>query len=104
VDYGEFLSDPAEPEAFLDPQRLLAGVRSFGEAHGLEFDLDLLAALPGIALLNGLAVALPFRPEEKQALLEARDPVERETLLLALMGMGLEPAPSGGYYAPPTVN
>jgi Lon protease-like protein len=104
VDYGEFLSDPAEPEAFLDPQRLLAGVRSFGKAHGLEFDLDLLAALPGIALLNGLAVALPFRPEEKQALLEARNPVERETLLLTLMGMGLEPTPADRYYAPPTVN
>jgi hypothetical protein len=104
VDYGEFAADLGEPESFLDPQRLLAAVHSFGESHGLEFDLELLAALPGISLLNGLAVALPFRPEEKQALLEAPGPVERETLLLAFMGMGLEPSPSGSYYAPPTVN
>lgn len=104
VDYGEFTADLAEPETVLDPARLLAAVRSFGQANGLEFDLDLLASLPGISLLNGLAVALPFRPEEKQALLESTGPAEREELLLALMGMGFEPMPAGSYYAPPTVH
>jgi Lon protease-like protein len=104
ADYSEFTADLDEPETFVDPSRLLAAVRSFGAAHGLEFDHDLLAALPGISLLNGLAVALPFRPEEKQALLEAAGPAEREGLLLALMGMGFEPATSDSYYAPPTVN
>jgi Lon protease-like protein len=104
ADYGEFAADAAEPEHVLDPSRLLTAVRIFGEANGFEFDLDLLAALPGISLLNGLAVALPFRPEEKQALLEAPGPVEREELLLALMGMGFEPTPAGSYYAPPTVH
>jgi hypothetical protein len=49
-------------------------------------------------------VALPFRPEEKQALLEAPGPAEREELLLALMGMGFEPASAGSYFAPPTVH
>jgi Lon protease-like protein len=104
ADYGEFGADLAEPESLVEPSRLLAAVRSFGAANGLEFDHDLLAALPGISLLNGLAVALPFRPEEKQALLEASRPAEREELLLALMGMGLEPAAAGSYYAPPTVH
>jgi Lon protease-like protein len=88
----------------VEPSRLLAAVRSFGAANGLELDLSLLSSLPGISLLNGLSVALPFRPEEKQALLEAPSPAEREELLLVLMGMGFEPAPAGSYYSPPTVN
>lgn len=104
ADYGGFLPDLSEPVSLLEPSRLLAGVSAFGKANGLELDLDLLAALPGIALLNGLAVALPFRPEEKQALLEAPGPVEREELLLALMGMGFGPPSAGSYYAPPTVH
>jgi len=104
ADYGEFLADLAEPQAFVDPSRMLASLRLFGEAHALDFDFDLLGALPGISLLNGLAVALPFRPEEKQALLEAAGTLERERLLLALMGMGIEPMSTEEYYSPPTVN
>lgn len=104
VDYDEFTADPAEPQHEVEPSRLLAAVRSFGAANGFELDLSLLAALPGISLLNGLAVALPFRPEEKQALLEAAGPAEREELLLVLMGMGFEPAPADDHYAPPTVH
>ncbi|HJX27910.1 MAG TPA: LON peptidase substrate-binding domain-containing protein [Thermoanaerobaculia bacterium] len=104
ADYGEFLRDVMEPQVSLDPSRMLGALRAFGEAHSLEFDFGLLGSLPGISLLNGLAVALPFRPEEKQALLEAAGPMEREQLLLALMGMGLEPLSTDEYYAPPTVH
>jgi uncharacterized protein len=104
ADYGEFAGDPEEPALFLDPRRLLKATRVFGEKHGLAFDLDVLAALPGVTLLNGLAAALPFRPAEKQALLEAPGPVEREELLLALMGMGIEPISPDEYYAPPTLH
>jgi uncharacterized protein len=104
ADYGEFGADLTEPATVVEPSHILAAVRAFGAANGLELDFDLLAALPGISLLNGLAVALPFRPEEKQALLEAAGPAEREELLLALMGMGFEPAAAGSYYAPPTVH
>jgi Lon protease-like protein len=102
VDYEEFAADLAEAEAEMDPARLLHAVRSFGKTQGLSFDLDVLAALPGIALLNGLAVALPFRPAEKQALLEATGPRQREEMLLAMMGMGLDV--DGDYYSPPTVH
>lgn len=104
ADYAEFLDDVTEPQAFIDPGRILGTLRAFGEKHGLEFDFGLLGSLPGISLLNGLAVALPFRPEEKQALLEAAGPMEREQLLLALMGMGLEPLSADEYYSPPTVH
>ncbi len=104
ADFGEFAADLAEPGTTLDPSRLLAALRTFGPKHGMELDFDLLAALPGISLLNGLSVALPFRPEDKQALLEVRGPVEREQLLLALMGMGFEPITAAEYFAPPTVH
>lgn len=104
ADYAEFLRDVTEPQVVLDPGRMLGTLRAFGQAHGLELDFGLLGSLPGISLLNGLAVALPFRPEEKQALLEAAGPMEREQLLLTLMGMGLEPLPADEYYSPPTVN
>jgi uncharacterized protein len=103
ADYTEFAGDPAEPEVPLDPGRVLAAVKSFGEKHGLTFDLDLLSALPGVALVNGLAAALPFRPAEKQALLEAPGPAEREETLLALMGMGFDAAPAD-FYSPPVLN
>ena len=67
-------------------------------------DLALLCSVPGISLLNGLAVALPFRPAEKQALLEAASPMEREEMLLALMGMGIERVSKEEFDAPPIVN
>jgi uncharacterized protein len=104
VDYSEFTADLKEAEHPLSPGRLLAALKGFGAAHQLELDYDLLGALPGVALVNGLAVALPFPPAEKQALLEAADPAVREELLLALMGMGLEPASPEEYYSPPTLN
>jgi Lon protease-like protein len=104
ADYAEFAADLAEAEAEIEPAVLLHAVRAFGKAHGLELDFDLLASLPGVALLNGLAVALPFQPAEKQALLEAAGPRERQQLLLALMGMGVEPFDAADYYAPPTVH
>lgn len=102
--YAEFAADLAEPGVELDPGPLLAAVRVFGQAQGLSFDLDVLVALPGVALLNGLAAALPFQPAEKQALLEAAGPRERQQTLLALMGMGLEPPADGRAYVPPVVH
>lgn len=104
ADYSDFPADAAEPAVLLDPSRMLRALRGFAAAQGLEFDFDLLGSLPGVSLLNGLAAALPFRPAEKQALLEAAGPMEREELLLTLMGMGIEPLSADEYYSPPIVN
>jgi Lon protease-like protein len=104
ADYSEFAADPMEPAVSIDASRMLRALRGFADQHGLELDFPLLTSLPGISLLNGLAVALPFRPAEKQALLEAPGPMEREELLLALMGMGLDVITPEEYYSPPTVN
>ena len=104
VDYAEFQRDPDELNVFLNPTQMMRALRAFGDKHELEFDYDLLASVPGISLLNGLSVALPFRPAEKQALLEAADPAVREELLLTLMGMGIEPLSTDEYYSPPILN
>jgi Lon protease-like protein len=104
VDYEEFERDQSELNVFLNPTQMMRALRAFGDKHDLEFDYDLLSSVPGISLLNGLSVALPFRPAEKQALLEASDPAVREELLLTLMGMGIEPLSTDEYYSPPILN
>jgi uncharacterized protein len=104
VEYAEFQRDFDELNVFLNPSQMMRALRAFGEKHDLELDYDLLASVPGISLLNGLSVALPFRPAEKQALLEAADPAVREELLLTLMGMGIEPLSTDEYYSPPVLN
>ncbi len=104
AEYAEFAGDLLEAELPLDASRAMAALRAFGKAHELSFDFDLLASLPGVSLVNGLAVALPFRPAEKQALLEADGPERRLELLLALMDMGLDAEPPADYYAPPTLH
>jgi Lon protease-like protein len=104
ADYSEFQRDLHELNVFLNPSQMMRALRAFGEKHDLDFDYDLLASVPGISLLNGLSVALPFRPAEKQALLEAADPAVREELLLTLMGMGIEPLSTDEYYSPPVLN
>lgn len=104
IDCAEFAADREEHRRWLDPIRLLTAAHKVSEEHELEFDFELLQALPGVTLLNALCVALPFSPVEKQALLEAADPGQREELLLTLIGMGLEETTIERYYSPPTVN
>jgi hypothetical protein len=104
ADYSDFPADPLEPATALDPSSMLRVLRTFADRHALEFDFELLSSLPGVALLNGLCAALPFPPAEKQALLESPGPSEREKLLLAFMGMGLDTTLPDDYYSPPTVH
>lgn len=91
ADYAPFRADLGEPDALVDPDPVLAALREFAERQGLEIDFRRLELLPGPALVNGLSVALPFSPSEKQALLEAEDLDHRHELLLSLMGMGFTP-------------
>ena len=102
--YDEFVQDLGEPRTELSPGPLLAALEDFGEKKELEFDMERLKLLPGIVLLNGLSAALPFSPGEKQALLEAPTPEERQELLLELMGWGFEQYDGESYYSPPIVN
>ncbi|NJL28706.1 MAG: peptidase S16 [Thermoanaerobaculia bacterium] len=95
ADYSDFLPDLETSEHTLDTRRLFDALRAFGESQRLELDLTRLAEMPAVAVLNSLAMALPFAPAEKQALLEAIDTSERHEMLISLLSMGLEPWAAG---------
>lgn len=90
VAYDAFLADATEPDCALDSCRILRAMEVLRQSHSLSIDPEDFKGLSGIAVLNGLAAALPFAPAEKQALLEAMTPHDRERLLLALMAMGFQ--------------
>lgn len=88
VDYREFQIDVQDREAEVETERLLAALDSFGKSQGLTINLEKLGEISGLALLNGLAMNLPFAPVEKQALLEAPNAQDRYEMLLGLFDMG----------------
>ncbi|MEM1207437.1 MAG: LON peptidase substrate-binding domain-containing protein [Acidobacteriota bacterium] len=90
ADYGEFGVDAEDRRADLEAEPLLEALRSFGLNHRVTIELDQLEDISGLDLLNSVAMALPFAPAEKQALLEAADLKHRQELLLMLLDMGLE--------------
>ena len=102
VSYDGFPDDLAEPERILDSSRILRALQVLRDSHSLSIDPEDFRSLAGVAIINGLSAALPFAPEEKQALLEANGPEERERLLLALMTMGFRQG-TGTRYAPSSI-
>lgn len=102
-DYTPFSDDGSEEGQSVEAGRLLEALQHFAERHKIPFDMQRLQSVSGVALLNGLAMSLPFGPAEKQALLEADGVAERERMLLTLMGMGIERDEEGGE-TPPTLH
>ncbi|MGR4866887.1 LON peptidase substrate-binding domain-containing protein [Caulobacter sp. LARHSG274] len=68
-----------------DPDPLLDALRRYLDHRGLAIDWSSAEAAPSDALINSLAMALPFEPVEKQALLEAPTLVDRRQTLVALL-------------------
>jgi Lon protease-like protein len=89
AEYRDFVRDLEAPAVIQPPAGLLRSLLRFGERHQFSFDLERLGELPADKLINGLAMALPFGPAEKQALLEA-DLEERAKALEALLEMGVD--------------
>lgn len=76
---------PGEPR--FDRERLLRGLRSYFVQHRIGADWSAIEKAPGDYLVTSIAMASPFTPSEKQALLEAADPDDRARLLTALVEM-----------------
>jgi hypothetical protein len=93
ADYQGFAGDLEEDTADVAADRIVEALRAFGEAHQVPLEIGKLDKLSGLALLNSVAMALPFQPAEQQALLEAPDVDQRLETLLALMDMGIEMRP-----------
>jgi Lon protease-like protein len=89
VDFATFEEDLREQAegatAGGEAEALLGALRRYLDHRGLAIDWSTAEAAPSDALINSLAMALPFEPVEKQALLEAPTLVERRETLVALL-------------------
>lgn len=79
----------------IDRVRLLLALRAYITASGDEFDWKSIEGLGDRDLVTSLAMACPFEPMEKQALLEAGDLGERSRALTALIEMASLQSVSG---------
>jgi uncharacterized protein len=91
VDFGPYAIDfvSGHGEDDVDRPRLIATLRSYLEANNLNADWDRINSASNERLVNTLAVLSPYGPEEKQALLEAKDLQARAEALVALAEMEL---------------
>ena len=87
ADYGAFAHDLSPDDETLEFDRapFLASLKRYLEHHGIGMEWDAAKAAPAIALVNSLAMGLPFDVAEKQALLEAPGVQERKACLAALI-------------------
>ena len=82
---------PETPE--FDRARLIRGLQSYFAQRQLSADWTAVEKAPSEHLVTSLAMACPFAPSEKQALLEAADLSDRAALLTALVEMAaIKPA------------
>jgi Lon protease-like protein len=92
-DWRPFAHDrevPGKPD--FDRERLIRGLKSYFAQRQISADFEAIGKAPGEYLVTSLAMACPFAPSEKQALLEAADPDERARLLTTLVEMAaIEP-------------
>jgi hypothetical protein len=93
-DWRPFAGDrEASSEAKFDRARLIRGLKDYFAQRQLSADWNAIGKAPSEYLVTSIAMACPFAPSEKQALLEAADLDERAGLLTALVEMAaVEPA------------
>ena len=91
VDWSSFTRDMKGPEEdpAMDRDTLFPLLRRYMESHELSTDWDAAAEAPDEALINSLAMALPFSPGDKQALLESPSLADRRELLQGLIEFAL---------------
>ncbi len=95
-DYDAYRADMDTVEQTpIDRVRLLLALRAYITASGDEFDWKSIEGLGDRDLVTSLAMACPFEPMEKQALLEAGDLGERSRALTALIEMASLQSVSG---------
>jgi Lon protease-like protein len=87
VDYAPFEADlkPSGDDDGFDRILFLRALRAYLEKRAMEVDWEAAKTAPGEALVNSLAMLLPFDAAEKQALLEAMTLSDRREALIALM-------------------
>jgi uncharacterized protein len=98
VAYDKYASDLTEGlgEELVDRQNLLRVLKTYLEANRLKTDWATIQRASNEFLINALSVMCPYGPEEKQALLEAKDLRSRAEVLVALAEIDLASNGSSG--------
>ena len=98
VSYDRFASDLTEGlgEELVDRQNLLRVLKTYLEVNRLKTDWSTIQRASNEFLINALSVMCPYGPEEKQALLEAKDLRSRAEVLVALAEIDLASNGSSG--------
>jgi len=89
-DFSRYLADldRAAPALDLDRDTFMAALKDYFTRAGIDANWDSIRRIPDTELPTTLAMACPFDPVEKQALLEAGTDADRAATLLALLRMG----------------
>lgn len=88
-EFGRFRDDLAEDTDDIDRDGLLEALRAYFEVTGLDGDWAAVEKAGAETLVTSLAMACPFDPPEKQALLEAMTLSERAETLITLLRMAV---------------
>jgi len=97
ADYAPFRDDLdlSIPPPQVDRPALLAALRPFFRARGIEANWEAVEQTSDEMLVLTLCMVCPFEVPEKQALLEAPEAGERAAMLIALLQMGAHGAAPG---------
>lgn len=90
---NDLAADDGDPA--IDRQRLLGALRRYFAIHGITADWEAIEQTPDGRLMTTLAMACPFSPQEKQALLESETPAARAAALIAILEMAVLDRPDG---------
>lgn len=97
-DFSAFAHDlkSGEGEDDVDRNGLLKTLRDYLDANNLEADWQSVSEAETEVLVNALCMMCPYGPQEKQALLEARDLKTRAETLIAITEMDLARSQNDG--------
>lgn len=82
---GKSVPGALSGESAGDRSALTVAMKSFAKALGVNVDWDSLSEIPLPNLVDQAAMISPFKPSDKQSLLEANTSDERRRLLIGLM-------------------
>jgi len=97
-DFAPFATDLTcgDGEEDVDRNGLLKTLRDYLDANNLEADWQSVSEAETEVLVNALCMMCPYGPQEKQALLEARDLKTRAETLIAITEMDLARSQNDG--------
>lgn len=97
ADFAGYEADFVEPEdGMFDRKRLIAGLKAYFAAEGLQGDWGTIESAPDERLVNTIAMLCPFTPEEKQTLLESAGLAERAKAMIGIVEARATGAEPGG--------